>query len=63
MTHTITLTESQIQQLIWAVDIVENTLEGISDEELAVMQIDLNRKQLFAVAEVLENTIKEQVGA
>jgi len=63
MTHTITLTESQIQQLIWAVDIVENTLEGISDEELAVMQIELNRKQLFAVAEVLEDTIKEQPGA
>lgn len=63
MTYTITLTEETIKQIIWAVDLAENTLEGISDQELADMNIDIDRKELFSFAEVLEEMISAKAGA
>jgi hypothetical protein len=63
MTYTITLTEETVKQIIWAVDLMENTLEGISDQELAQMNIDIDRKELYAFAEVLEEMISAKAGA
>lgn len=63
MTYTITLTEETVKQIIWAVDLMENTLEGISDQELAQMNIEIDRKELYALAEVLEEMISAKAGA
>jgi hypothetical protein len=63
MTYTITLTEETVKQIIWAVDLMENTLEGISDQELAQMNIEINREELYALAEVLEEMISAKAGA
>ena len=63
MTYTITLTEETVKNIIWAVDLMENTLEGISDQELAQMNIEIDRKELYALAEVLEEMISAKAGA
>jgi hypothetical protein len=42
---------------------MENTLEGISDQELAQMNIEIDRKELYALAEVLEEMISAKAGA
>jgi hypothetical protein len=63
MTYTITLTEETAKQIIWAVDLMENTLEGISDQELAQMNIDIDRKELYVLADVLEEMISAKAGA
>jgi hypothetical protein len=52
--NTLTLTNEQVQQIIWAIDLAENTLEGLSDKELADMGIEIDRKVLFALASTLE---------
>jgi hypothetical protein len=62
-TYTITLSEATIKQLILAVDLAENTLEGVSDQELAQMDLGINREEMFAIADVLEEMISAKVGA
>jgi hypothetical protein len=59
----ISLSTDQIQQLVWAIDLAENTLEDLTDEDLQRLQIDIDRTKLFALANTLENLIKEKVGA
>lgn len=63
MTYTITFTKETIQQILWAIDLTENTLEGLSDQELNVMNIDIDRSELFALAETLEEMITDKAGA
>lgn len=53
----ISLTTDQIQQLIWAIDLAENTLEGLTDADLERLQINIDRKELFAIAETLEKKV------
>jgi hypothetical protein len=62
-TYTITLSEATIKQLILAVDLAENTLEGVSDQELAQMDLGINREEMFAIADVLEEMISAKAGA
>jgi hypothetical protein len=62
-TYTITLSEATIKQLILAVDLAENNLEGVSDQELDQMDLGINRKEMFAIADVLEEMISAKVGA
>lgn len=52
--NTVSLTDNQVQQIIWAIDIAENTLEGLTDADLQRLQIDIDRKTLFALASTLE---------
>lgn len=52
--QTVSLTNEQVEQIILAIDLAENTLEGISDEELATMGIGIDRKVLFELASTLE---------
>jgi hypothetical protein len=59
----ISLSTDQIQQLVWAIDLAENTLEDLTDEDLQRLQIDIDRTKLFALAITLENLIKEKAGA
>lgn len=58
MKHLLELTTSQIQQLIWAIDLCENTLEDLVDEDLENMGIDINKTELFAIAITLEKMVK-----
>jgi hypothetical protein len=62
-TYTITLSEATIKQLILAVDLAENTLEGVSDQELKQMHLGINREEMFAIADVLEEMISAKAGA
>ena len=62
-TYTITLTEETIKQLILAVDLAENTLEGITDQEIAQMDLGINRKEMFEIADMLEEIISAKAGA
>ena len=55
----IKLTQEQIQQIIWAVDLVENTLEDHTDQELAELNIEINRTVLFDLATQLEQAIEK----
>jgi hypothetical protein len=61
MTHTITLSTDMIKQILWAVDLAENTLEGLSDAELASMHIDIDREALFGLADDLEELVADKV--
>jgi hypothetical protein len=58
MKHLLELTTSQIQQLIWAIDLCENALEDLVDEDLENMGIDINKTELFAIAITLEKMVK-----
>jgi hypothetical protein len=51
------LTDKQVQQILWAIDLTENTLEDLTDQELAGMMIDIDRKVLFEIASYLEAKI------
>lgn len=63
MSQTLTLSNEQIQQLIWAIDVTENALEDLTEADLQRMQINIDRKQLFALATTLEQLIAEKVEA
>jgi hypothetical protein len=52
--NTVSLTDNQVQQLIWAIDLAENTLEELTDADLQRLQIGIDRKVLFALASTLE---------
>jgi hypothetical protein len=61
--HTLELTTAQIEQIIWAIDLAENTLEDLSDTDLSRMNINIDRKVLFALAETLETLTGVKAGA
>jgi hypothetical protein len=61
--HTLELTTTQIEQIIWAIDLAENTLEDLSDADLNRMNINIDRKVLFALAETLETLTGVKAGA
>lgn len=63
MKQTLILSNEQIQQIIWAIDITENALEDLTDADLQRMQIDLDRTALFALAITLEQAIAPKVEA
>jgi len=52
--NTVLLTDNQLQQIIWVIDLAENALEGLSDEELADMGLEIDRKVIFDLASTLE---------
>lgn len=61
--HTITLSNKQIEQIIWAIDLAENTLEDLTDSDLVTMNINIDRKVLFALADELETKTGIKAGA
>ena len=61
--HILELTTTQIEQIIWAIDLAENTLEDLSDADLNRMNINIDRKVLFALAEKLETLSGVKAGA
>lgn len=50
----IKLSKKEIKQLLWAIDLAENTLEDLSQKQLKVLGIGINKKILFELAEKLE---------
>jgi hypothetical protein len=59
----ISLTDAQIQQIIWAIDLAENTLEDLSDADLNRMGIDIDRPMLFDIADFLTALTGTKAGA
>ena len=51
------LTDKQVKQILWAIDLTENTLEDLTDQELSGMMMDIDRKVLFEIANYLESKI------
>jgi hypothetical protein len=48
------LTDEQVKQILWAIDLVENTLEGLTAEDLDRLGIEIDKGVLFALASELE---------
>jgi len=55
--RTLLLTNEQVEQLILVIDLMENTLEDLSKEDLEEMNIEINKDLLFALAKQLEEKI------
>jgi hypothetical protein len=51
---TLQLNEEQVKQLILVIDLMENTLEDLSNEDLEEMNIEINKELLFDLAKKLE---------
>ena len=54
MSKTITLTDLQVEQIILCIDLMENTLEGFTEADLARLNIEINKSVLFELAKQLE---------
>jgi hypothetical protein len=54
MSRTVTLTDEQVKQILWAIDLMENTLEGLTAEDLDRLGIEIDKSALFALASELE---------
>jgi hypothetical protein len=52
------LTDNQVRQLITAIDITENSTEDMTSEDLARLNIELDKTELFKVASALEAIIE-----
>jgi ribosomal protein L20 len=59
----ISLTDAQLKQIIWAIDLAENTLEDLTDSDLQKMNIEIDRKMLFEIADYLDALSGSKVGA
>ena len=53
------LTHAQIKQLIYAIDITENALEDLTEKDLERLGIELNKTELFDLANKLEAIIEK----
>lgn len=52
------LTSKHLEQIILAIDLAENTLEDLTDTEIAKLDLGINRKVLFGIASYLENELE-----
>ena len=59
MSKTITLTDIQVEQIILCIDLMENTLEGYTEADLAKLDIGIDKAVLFELATQLEELNKE----
>jgi len=48
------LTDEQVKQILLAIDLVENTLEDLTAEDLERLGIEIDKSILFALANELE---------
>jgi hypothetical protein len=54
MSKTITLTDFQVKQVLLCIDLMENTLEDHTPEDLAALNIEIDKSALFELAKQLE---------
>lgn len=57
--NTIQVTDKQLSQIILAIDIVENTTEGLTMSDLDRLGIELDKAELFALASSFEAMLKK----
>jgi hypothetical protein len=54
MSKAITLTDIQVEQIILCIDLMENTLEGYTEADLARLDIGIDKSVLFKLAKQLQ---------
>jgi hypothetical protein len=59
------LTKKHLEQIILAIDLAENTLEELTEADIARLDLGIDRKVLFGIADYLQTELESQkkVGA